>query len=96
MVWLIGACGNGGLITNGLLNMNFLCNFVWICEDVLYLSVRQSKGGVVGTFEDFAVSFLGALVVEVLIFGYGLSNLNFGIVSRDFAGSGFSLFGDFG
>jgi len=62
---------------------------------LLYLSVRQSKGGV-GTFEDFAVYFLGALVVEVLIFGYGLSNLNFGIVSRDFAGFGFSLFCEFG
>ena len=63
---------------------------------LLYMSVRQSSGGGVGAFEDFLVYFLGAFVVELLVFGYGLFKLGVAIVSREFLGFVFSIFCDCG
>ena len=70
--------------------------FLWVCEDIIG-SVRETieRWGV-GTFKDFAIYFLGALVVKLLISGYGFFNLFFGIVSRDFASFVFGIFCDCG
>jgi hypothetical protein len=94
MVRLIMTSWYSRPVADRLLDVNFVCNFLWAGKDVgetIYKAV-QRRG--IGIMKNFSVDGFWAFVIELLVFRYSFFNLLGGIVGRDFAGFVFSVFGD--
>ena len=96
MVWLIVTCWDGWSVTNGLLGMYLLCDVLWACKDVIESIYKTVKRRGVRVFEDFSIYFLGAFIIELLIFGDSFFDLFGCTFCCDFASVVFSFFGYIG